>query len=206
MLLCERNTSQSNGLFTQEVSTPATCTHQREWKQIEYVAWRLHKSTGESELARNLNVIASLVNANLTGTRIYATVQGGYDTHENQRYDLEQKLLPDLDASLDAFFAALANPQQVVVMVWTEFGRRPHANVSGTDHGAANDVIVIGPRVRGDVYGAQPSFDPLQLDSHRNLRGSTAFESVYAELIDAFLGGDSRGVLGGTFAPVGVLR
>ena len=161
---------------------------------------------GESELARNLNVIASLVNANLTGTRIYATVQGGYDTHENQRYDLEQKLLPDLDASLEAFFAALTNPQQVVVMIWTEFGRRPQANVSGTDHGAANDVIVIGPRVRGDVYGAQPSFDPLQLDSHRNLRGSTAFESVYAELIDAFLGGDSRSVLGGTFAPVGMLR
>ncbi len=161
---------------------------------------------GESSLGRNLNVIASLVNANLTGTRVYATVLGGFDTHENQRYDLEQKLLPDLDASLEAFFGSLADPQQVVVMVWTEFGRRPQANVSGTDHGAANDVIVIGPRVAGGVYGRQPSFDPLQLDVNRNLRGSTAFESVYAELIDAFLGGDSRTVLGGAFAPVGFLR
>jgi len=161
---------------------------------------------GESELTRNLRVIASLINANLTGTRIYATVQGGYDTHENQRYDLEQKLLPDLDASLDALFASLTDPSPVVVMIWTEFGRRAQANISGTDHGAANDAILIGARVRGGVYGAQPSFDPGQLDANRNLRGSLAFESIYAELIDRFLGGDSRAVLGGSFAPVQFMR
>jgi uncharacterized protein (DUF1501 family) len=151
-------------------------------------------------------VIASLINANLTGTRVYATVHGGYDTHENQRYDLEQKLLPDLDASLDVLFGALADPSPVVVMVWTEFGRRPQANASGTDHGAANDAILIGARVRGGVYGAQPSFDPTRLDANRNLRGEIAFESLYAELIDDFLGGDSRSVLGGSFAPVGFMR
>jgi uncharacterized protein (DUF1501 family) len=161
---------------------------------------------GESELSRNLRVVASLINANLTGTRVYATVHGGYDTHENQRYDLEQKLLPDLDASLDVLFGALADPSPVVVMVWTEFGRRPQANASGTDHGAANDVILIGARVRGGVYGAQPSFDPTRLDANRNLRGEIAFESLYAELIDDFLGGDSRSVLGGSFAPVGFMR
>jgi len=161
---------------------------------------------GESELARNLRVIASLINANCTGTRIYATVQGGYDTHENQRYDLEQKLLPDLDASLDVLFGALADPSPVVVMIWTEFGRRPHANVSGTDHGAANDTVLIGARVRGGVYGAQPSFDPIRLDPNRNLRGEVAFEAIYAELIDGFLGGDSLSVLGGLFARVGFMR
>jgi uncharacterized protein (DUF1501 family) len=161
---------------------------------------------GESALARNLRVIASLVNANLTGTRIYATVQGGYDTHENQRYDLEQKLLPDLDTSLDAFFAALDDPAPVVVMIFTEFGRRAAANLSGTDHGAANDVLVLGPRVAGGVYGAQPSFETSRLDANGNLRGSIAFESIYAELIDRHLGGDSRGVLGGAFGHVQFLR
>jgi uncharacterized protein (DUF1501 family) len=161
---------------------------------------------GESALTRNLRVIAALVNANLTGTRIYATLQGGYDTHENQRYDLEQKLLPDLDASLETFFAALDDPAPVVVMIWTEFGRRAAANISGTDHGAANDVIVLGERVAGGVYGAQPSFAPSQLDANGNLRGGIAFESVYAELIDRHLGGDSRSVLGGAFAHVGALR
>jgi uncharacterized protein (DUF1501 family) len=161
---------------------------------------------GESELTRNLRVIASLVNANLTGTRIYATVQGGYDTHENQRYDLEQKLLPDLDASLDAFFAALDDPAPVVVMIWTEFGRRAAANTSGTDHGAANDVILVGPRVAGGLYGVQPSFATSQLDPQGNLRGAIAFESIYAELIDGLLGGDSRSVLGASFSPVRFLR
>jgi uncharacterized protein (DUF1501 family) len=161
---------------------------------------------GESALTRNLRVIASLVNANLTGTRVYATLQGGYDTHENQRYDLEQKLLPDLDASLETFFASLDDPSPVVVMIWTEFGRRAAANVSGTDHGAANDVIVIGERVSGGVYGAQPSFAPAQLDANGNLRGAIAFESVYAELIDRHLGGDSRSVLGGAFSHVQFLR
>jgi uncharacterized protein (DUF1501 family) len=161
---------------------------------------------GESALTRNLRVIASLVNANLTGTRVYATLQGGYDTHENQRYELEQRLLPDLDASLEAFFAALDDPAPVVVMIWTEFGRRAAANTSGTDHGAANDLILVGERVAGGVHGAQPSFAPAQLDANGNLRGGIAFESVYAELIDRHLGGDARDVLGGVFAPLGVLR
>lgn len=161
---------------------------------------------GESELTRNLRVIAALVNANLTGTRVYATVHSGYDTHENQRYDLEQKLLPDLDASLEAFFATLRDPSPVIVMVWTEFGRRAAANVSGTDHGAANGVIVLGRRVAGGVYGAQPSFALGQLDANGNLRGAIAFESIYAELIDRHLGGDSRGVLGGAFEHVQFLR
>ncbi|MFI5321519.1 MAG: DUF1501 domain-containing protein [Myxococcota bacterium] len=160
----------------------------------------------ESALTRNLRVIASLVNANLTGTRIYATLQGGYDTHENQRYDLEQKLLPDLDASLEALFAELDASAHVVVMIWTEFGRRAGANVSGTDHGAANDVIVIGQPVAGGVYGAQPSFDPARLDARGNLRAGIAFESIYAELIDRFLGGDSRSVLGAPFSHVQFMR
>ena len=160
----------------------------------------------ESALTRSLRVIAALINANLTGTRVYGTVHGGYDSHENQRYDLEQKLLPDLDASLEAFFGALADPSPVVVMVWTEFGRRPQANTSGTDHGAANNVIVLGPRVAGGVFGAQPSFDPAQLDANGNLRGAIAFEQVYAELIDRHLGGDSRAVLGAPYAPIHILR
>lgn len=161
---------------------------------------------GESALTRNLRVIASLLNANLTGTRVYTTLLGGFDTHENQRYDLEQKLLPDLDASLEAFFEMLDDPSPVVVMIWSEFGRRAAANLSGTDHGAASDVFLIGEHVAGGVYGAQPSFAPAQLDPSGNLRGSISFESVYAELIDRHLGGDSRSVLGRAFPYVQFLR
>ena len=159
----------------------------------------------ESDLDRDLRVIASLINANLTGTRVYATVHGGYDTHENQRTDLEDKLLPQLDAGLQVFFDTLANSSNVVVMVWTEFGRRPEANVTGTDHGTANNVMLIGDRVAGGVYGAQPSFASGALDENGNLVGSVQFGSIYAELISEFWGGNADEILGRHYDPIGVL-
>ncbi len=162
-------------------------------------------AVGESELTRNLKVIASLIEANVTGTRVYGTVHGSYDTHENQLTDLDQQLFPDLDASLETFFQALTNPQDVVVMVWTEFGRRPEANATGTDHGTAGNVVLVGPRVNGGLFGAQPSFALPDLDANRNLVGTVAFHQVYAELIDAFLGGDSVGVLGNAYPALGLI-
>jgi uncharacterized protein (DUF1501 family) len=137
---------------------------------------------------------------------VYATLQGGYDTHENEIYDLDQKLLPDLDVSLEAFFTALQNRADVVVMIWTEFGRRAHANTTGTDHGTANNVVLVGDRVAGGLYGAQPSFAPARLDTNGNLVGTLAFESIYAELIDDLLGGSSPEILGGSFERIGFLR
>lgn len=159
----------------------------------------------DDEITRNLRVIASLINANLTGTRIYATVHGGYDTHENQLYDLEEKLFPQLDTALQTFFTSLTNPAQVIVMVWTEFGRRPEANQSGTDHGTANNVMLIGDRVGGGIYGSQPSFETTKLDADGNLVGSVPFGSIYAELIEEFLGGDADEILGQHYEPVGWL-
>lgn len=159
----------------------------------------------ESELDRNLRVIASLINANVTGTRVYATVHGGYDTHENQLTDLEDKLLPQLDAGLQTFFDTLASPLNVVVMIWSEFGRRAQANKTGTDHGTANNVILIGDRVTGGLYGAQPSFASQALDENGNLVGSVQFGSIYSELISDFLGGDADAILGRHYDPVGVI-
>lgn len=159
----------------------------------------------ETELTRNLKVIAALIEANLTGTRVYGTLHGSYDTHENQRADLDQRLFPDLDASLEVFFQSLTNPQDVIVMIWTEFGRRPEANASGTDHGTAGNVALVGPRVKGGLYGTQPSFALPDLDANGNLASHVAFQQVYAELIDRFLGGDSTAVLGSAYSQLGVV-
>ncbi len=161
--------------------------------------------SGEDSLSRRLRVIASLINANLTGTRVYAAAQDGYDTHANQLYDLDQVLLPELDAALQTFFDTLVDPSNVVVLLWSEFGRRPESNVTGTDHGTANNVVLMGNRVLGGVYGSQPSFDLAQLDANRNLVGSTHFGSVYAELITRLLGGDAASVLGGSYPLIGCL-
>jgi uncharacterized protein (DUF1501 family) len=162
-------------------------------------------TSGESLIQRSLRVVASLINANLTGTRVYSVTHSGYDTHANQRLQLEQALLPDLDLALQTFFDTLARPANVVVLVWSEFGRRAAANATGTDHGTANDVILIGERVVGGVYGAQPSFESSRLDANGNLVGSTPFGSIYTELIERLLGGDAASVLGAPYPRVGCL-
>jgi uncharacterized protein (DUF1501 family) len=159
----------------------------------------------EYGLAGSMEIIAGLINANITGTRTYATVQGGYDTHSNQRNDLDNGRLPELDDALDGFFATLNNPQDVVVMVWSEFGRRAEANGGGTDHGRPSNVVLLGPRANGGLYGAQPSFADAALDGNGNLVGSVEFGSVYADVITNFLGGDATAILGSSYPTIGAV-
>lgn len=151
----------------------------------------------------SMGIIAALINANITGTQVYATVQGGYDTHSNQLADLG-RLFPRLDDAIDEFFAALVDPSNVVVMVWTEFGRTAHSNPNGTDHGKANNVVLAGPRVTGGLYGAQPGFAPAEL-ADGYLVPTTDFGSVYGEIITDFLGGDATAIYGAAHAPLGML-
>ena len=85
------------------------------------------------------------------GPRVFWVKQGGYDTHASQLGDHE-KLLLDLDLSLDAFYRDLVEhgqDQRVVVMTYSEFGRRVEDNGSGgTDHGTAAPLFVLGSRSR----------------------------------------------------------
>ena len=130
-------------------------------------------------------------------------MHGGYDTHENQIHDLDNGNFPELDDALDGFFAALTNAQDVVVMIWTEFGRRAASNNGGTDHGRPNNVVLAGPRVNGGLYGAQPSLADAALDGDGNLVGSVEFGSVYTDVITNFLGGDAATILGATYPTIG---
>jgi uncharacterized protein (DUF1501 family) len=94
----------------------------------------------------------------------------------------------------------------VVMMQWSEFGRRPNENASfGTDHGTAAPLFVIGNPVRGGLYGQQPSLEATDLDSAGNMKFTVDFRSIYATLLDKWLEGDSKSVLGGTFENVGFL-
>jgi uncharacterized protein (DUF1501 family) len=95
-----------------------------------------------------------------------------------------------------------------VLMTYSEFGRRPGENASlGTDHGSASNLFVVGSAVRGgQLYGAQPSLNESDLDTDGNMRFTTDFRSVYATILDNWLGDvDSERVLGEPFAPVGFL-
>ncbi len=129
-------------------------------------------------------------------TRVYAVSAGGFDTHADERAS-HQGLLTRVDAALQEFRAALAGTSReadVVVMAYSEFGRRVRANGSqGTDHGTAGNVLVFGSKVRGGYLGDAPSLTAL-VDG--DLAVTTDFRAVYAAALRDVLGADPDRVLG----------
>lgn len=157
-------------------------------------------------LATQLKLVAQIIAGNL-GTRIFSVSMGGFDTHANEK-PVHARLFPQMDAAVDAFMADLAGLGQqdnVTIMTFTEFGRRVQVNASGgTDHGTAEPLFVIGNGVKGGLYGTYPSVGDL--DSSGNLKFGLDFRSVYAGMLRDVVGTDPTTVLGGTFAPLGVMQ
>jgi uncharacterized protein (DUF1501 family) len=116
-------------------------------------------------------------------------------------------LLSELAQSLEAFSADLAQRghlDRVLVMSFSEFGRRVRENASqGTDHGAAAPMFLVGGKVKAGPIGAHPSL--TDLDREGDLKFHTDFRSVYATLLERWLGCPSDGVLGGRFEHLGIL-
>jgi uncharacterized protein (DUF1501 family) len=139
-----------------------------------------------------LILIGSLIQKGL-GTRIYYASIGGFDTHSGQG-DMHAELLGELSSAIGQFFNAVGpEAPRVVVMTYSEFGRRVKENGSaGTDHGAAACMFVAGPKVTGGIVGKHPSLSDL---GDGDLKYHTDFRSVYATLLDNWLGVDRRGVL-----------
>ena len=153
---------------------------------------------GQAQLYSDLNLVARIIRAGF-GTRIFYVATDGYDTHSNQRPDHE-RLLANLSNAIQQFFAQLqgfGDDKRVVVMTFSEFGRRVQENGSkGTDHGSGSCLFVAGPAVQGGPIGKHPSLNDL--DSG-DLRYHTDFRQVYATLLDRWLGCNSQEVLGGKF-------
>jgi uncharacterized protein (DUF1501 family) len=150
-------------------------------------------------LGSSLRLIASLIAGGI-GSRIYYASIGGFDTHSNQRGQ-HQQLLTQLGAAVRAFYQDLktqGNADKVLVMTFSEFGRRVAENASGgTDHGTAAPLFLFGNPVKAGLYGRQPSLTELD---HGDLRFSTDFRSVYATVLERWLGADSARVLGARFS------
>ncbi len=122
---------------------------------------------------------------------------GGYDTHENQAATLSENL-GLLSSSLAAFQADLEArgiADRVLVHVWSEFGRRPAANGSGTDHGAGGASLIMGTRASGTTVGEFPGLTTL--DAQSNLRHTVDFRGVYRGLTEQWLGVDADGIVPG---------
>jgi uncharacterized protein (DUF1501 family) len=120
---------------------------------------------------------------------------------------MHRQLLAQLADGIANMFNLLkpgGNDQRVLVMTFSEFGRRVQENNSkGTDHGAASCLFVTGPALKGGVVGEHPSLKDL--DSG-DLKYAIDFRRVYATLLDTWLGCDSKAVLGGKFEHVDGLK
>jgi uncharacterized protein (DUF1501 family) len=155
-------------------------------------------------LGRSLALAAQIVGSKL-GTRVLYIQHGSFDTHVTQK-QTQDRLLADFANAIDAFYTDLAahgNDGRVLTMTFSEFGRRVPENASrGTDHGEAAPVFLIGGGVKGGLYGNHPDLAQLNMG---NLPFSTDFRSVYATVIERWLGRPSAAVVGGTFSPLTAL-
>ena len=152
-------------------------------------------------LGRSLALAAQIVGSKL-GTRVLYLQHGSFDTHVTQR-QTQDRLLGDFANALSAFYADLAahgNDKRVLTMTFSEFGRRVPENASrGTDHGEAAPVFLIGGGVKGGLYGQHPDLNRLAMG---NLAYSTDFRSVYATVLERWLGRPSAPIVGGGYAPL----
>jgi uncharacterized protein (DUF1501 family) len=149
--------------------------------------------------SQSLALCAQLINANL-GTRVMHTTLGNFDNHSSELSN-HASALGAVDGAIKAFFDRLgaAWRSRVVLMVYSEFGRRPQSNVSaGTDHGTAAPVFLIGDNVNGGFHSDYPSL--TNLDGNGNLRPTCDFRSIYATVLDQWLGADSGAVLGANYS------
>ena len=150
-------------------------------------------------IAKSLKDVAQVHLADL-GTQVFYTSHGPFDTHFDQSGS-HAKLWIEISGALDSFFADLKEhnaSENVVVMLFSEFGRRVKDNGTGTDHGAAGAAFVIGDRVNGGMYGEYPSLKTEDL-TQGDLAPNYDFRGFYASLVDKWLGLDPIPIVGGKF-------
>jgi len=156
-----------------------------------------------SQLGNSLKLVAKLIGGGMP-TRIYYVSQGGYDTHTNQ-IGTQQRLLKELGDSVQAFvedMKAQGNLQRVLVMTFSEFGRRVAENANGgTDHGAAAPMFIVGNKVKAGLLGTYPSLAPQDL-FQGDIKYTVDFRNVYAGILENWLKTNSAPILGRQFEPL----
>ena len=165
-------------------------------------------------LAQALRAVAGAMVRGI-GTKVFYVTTGGYDTHAGQNPNAGSyfNLMGTLNDALFAFYNDLSNQGllgDTLVLTYSEFGRRISENGSnGTDHGAASVMMALGGRVNGGLYGTAPrlNLDPSNPTLENNagdVRHETDFRSVYAQVIEGWLGASSVGILNGDYRRPGL--
>ena len=150
-------------------------------------------------LSQSLRGIAQVHLAGL-GTRVFYTQIGGFDVHGNE-VNIQSKLWDNVSRSVGDFFDDLKEhdaADEVVMLVFTEFGRRVKDNGNGTDHGSGGGAFLIGERVNGGFYSDYPSLAPSE-QLNGDLHFNNDFRSLYSSVLDQWLGINPAPIVNGKF-------
>jgi uncharacterized protein (DUF1501 family) len=153
----------------------------------------------DNPIAKNLKSVAQVYLADL-GTQVIYTQHGNYDSHFNQ-LPLHSRLWTELSIGLTNFFDDLKEHDagdNLIMMLFTEFGRRVRDNGTGTDHGAGGVAFVIGNQVKGGMYSVYPSLKAEDLQQG-DLAPNYDFRGFYSTVVEKWLGLDPVPIVGGNF-------
>jgi len=166
--------------------------------------YRTEASYPATPLGRSLALAAQIAGSRI-GTRVLYVQHGSFDTHVSQKAT-QDRLLGEFSDAIAAFYADLAahgDDARVLTLTFSEFGRRIAENGSrGTDHGEASPLFLIGGGIKGGLYGTAPDLSDTNMG---NVRFTTDFRSVYATVLERWLGRPSRPVLTGNFAQLPII-
>ena len=157
---------------------------------------------GNSAVAQGMKGIAQVHFAEL-GTRVLYTTSpwNSFDTHANEAGD-HARLWKQVSDTVVDFYQDLREHnrgEEVVLLMFSEFGRRAKDNVGGTDHGTGGVAWVIGDQVKGGLYGEYPSLKQEDLEDGGDLLHNVDFRRVYSTIIDKWMGMDSKSIVGGSY-------
>jgi uncharacterized protein (DUF1501 family) len=199
--------------FVYESSRAALATLDRVASVATYRPSTVYPNTG---FAQALQSVAGAMVRSI-GTRVFYVTTGGFDTHSGQNVNAAGGAYFNLMATLNDGLVAFYNDmraqgllEDTLVLSFSEFGRRISENGSqGTDHGSASVMMAIGGRVNGGFYGTAPNLNldprnPTLENNAGDVRYETDFRSVYAQVLDSWLGADSVRLLGGNFRKAGL--
>ena len=154
----------------------------------------------DNSIAKALRDVVRVHTAGL-GTRVFYTQHGGYD-HHAQEMPAHDRLMGELSQAIKDFMADLEEhnaSEEIVVLVFSEFGRRMKDNGSGTDHGSGGGAFIIGDRVNGGLYSEYPSIDPSEWLNGEDLKHTFDYRGVYGTLLEQHLGLDPTEIVLGNF-------
>jgi uncharacterized protein (DUF1501 family) len=181
--------------------TARTAMHGGDVLRAKVASYKPAVTYPKDPFSQQLQLAAQIVGSGL-GTKIIFVSIGSFDTHANQRAQ-QDRLLGYLASGLHAFYADLAAHQldeRVLAMTFSEFGRRVAQNASnGTDHGTAMPLFIAGGKVKGGIYGEHPSLTDLD---NGDLKYAIDFRSVYATVVEKWLGRSTSGIIAGNFDTV----